>query len=133
MERAGASPRVWPRIKRGTESWIAPMPGIHVSPRVGSMIVSFGDLATEALYLGEGGKALRGLPRDVHCIARRKLDMLAAADLLLDLRSPPGNRLEALRDDLQGLHSIRVTDPWRNVFRWTSSGPAEVRILDYHS
>lgn len=58
--------------------------------------------------------------------------MLAAAVELKDLRAPPGNRLEALRGDLQGLHSIRVNDQWRVVFRWTSSGPAEVRIVDYH-
>ena len=97
------------------------------------MIVSFGDRATGALFHGEGGKVLRGLPREIHQTARRKLDMLAAAAVLQDLRSPPGNRLEALRGDLQGLHSIRINDQWRVVFRWTSSGPAEVRILDYHS
>lgn len=65
-------------------------------------------------------------------VVARKLDMLHYAHLLDDLKSPPGNRLEALKDDLVGLHSIRVNDQWRLVFEWTSLGPAKVRILDYH-
>lgn len=97
------------------------------------MIVSFADRATEALYLGESKRPAKGFPADLRRVALRKLDMLAAAVDLKDLRAPPGNRLEALRGDLQGLHSIRVNDQWRIVFRWTSSGPAEVRIVDYHS
>jgi len=97
------------------------------------MIVSFGDRTTEALYHGETGRPTRALPPQIHRTALRKLDMLAAAVDLKDLRSPPGNRLEALRGDLQGLHSIRINDQWRIVFRWTSNGPAEVRIVDYHA
>ena len=58
--------------------------------------------------------------------------MLDYADQLADLASPPGNRLEALRGDLRGLHSIRVNDQWRIVFRWTDSGPSEVDVRDYH-
>ncbi len=96
------------------------------------MIVSFADHATEALYRGTGRRTPKGFPADLRRAALRKLDMLAAAVNLKDLRAPPGNRLEALRGDLQGLHSIRVNDQWRVVFRWTSSGPAEVRIVDYH-
>jgi len=65
-------------------------------------------------------------------IAARKLDMLDYAGALTDLNSPPGNRLEALKGDLRGLHSIRVNDQWRIVFRWTASGPAEVDVRDYH-
>lgn len=65
-------------------------------------------------------------------IIRRKLDMLDYAAALNDLSSPPGNRLEALRGDLQGLHSIRVNDQWRVVFRWTAEGPDEVDVRDYH-
>jgi len=65
-------------------------------------------------------------------IATRKLDMLDYAEVLTDLASPPGNRLEALKGDLQGLHSIRINDQWRVVFRWTKSGPCEVDIRDYH-
>jgi toxin HigB-1 len=65
-------------------------------------------------------------------IVRRKLDMLDYAAALNDLSSPPGNRLESLRGDLQGLHSIRVNDQWRIVFRWTAHGPDEVDVRDYH-
>jgi len=65
-------------------------------------------------------------------VAARKLDLLDYAKDLADLASPPGNRLEALRGDLAGLHSIRVNDQWRVVFRWTSAGPSDVDIRDYH-
>jgi proteic killer suppression protein len=65
-------------------------------------------------------------------VATRKLDMLDYAQLLSDLASPPGNRLEALQRDLTGYHSIRINDQWRVVFRWADAGPAEVDIRDYH-
>ncbi len=65
-------------------------------------------------------------------VARRKLDMLHYSHDLIDLRSPPGNRLEGLRGGLEGLHSIRVNSQWRLVFRWTPDGPADVDIVDYH-
>ena len=65
-------------------------------------------------------------------IAKRKLDMLDYANALNDLRSPPGNRLEALSGNLRGLHSIRINDQWRVVFRWTDNGPSEVDVRDYH-
>ena len=65
-------------------------------------------------------------------VAQRKLDMLDYAHQLNDLRSPPGNRLEALKHDWAGFHSIRINDQWRVVFRWTDSGPMEVDIVDYH-
>jgi proteic killer suppression protein len=58
--------------------------------------------------------------------------MLHYAAKLSDLKAPPGNRLEALKGDLAGYHSIRVNDQWRIVFRWTDAGPAEIRITDYH-
>lgn len=58
--------------------------------------------------------------------------MIDYAGTLNDLSSPPGNRLEALRGDLKGFHSIRVNDQWRIVFRWTHDGPAEVDVRDYH-
>jgi len=64
-------------------------------------------------------------------VALRKLDFLNAAHTLDDLRSPPGNRLEALRGDLAGYHSLRINDQWRIVFRW-SSGAHDVRIADDH-
>jgi proteic killer suppression protein len=64
--------------------------------------------------------------------ALQKLDILNAAHSLEDLRSPPGNRLEALRGDLQGFYSIRINNQWRLVFRWQASQALEVRIVDYH-
>lgn len=64
--------------------------------------------------------------------ALRKLDLLNAAHTLLDLRSPPGNRLEALLGDWRGFHSIRVNEPWRVVFRWADGAAHDVRLLDYH-
>ena len=65
-------------------------------------------------------------------VAARKLDMLDYAHELTDLASPPGNRLEALKGNLAGFHSIRINDRWGVVFRWTGSGPADVDIRDYH-
>jgi proteic killer suppression protein len=65
-------------------------------------------------------------------VATRKLDMLDYAGALGDLVSPPGNRLEALRADLAGSHSIRINDQWRVVFRWGPAGPFDVDIRDYH-
>ena len=58
--------------------------------------------------------------------------MLDYAHDLKDLRSPPGNKLEALKGNLVGYHSIRINDQWRVVFRWTDNGPTDVDILDYH-
>ena len=58
--------------------------------------------------------------------------ILCYAQVLLDLAAPPGNRLEELKGDLAGFHSIRINDQWRIVFHWTDSGPADVDILDYH-
>ena len=66
-------------------------------------------------------------------IVKRKLDMLDYATALTDLLSPPGNRLEALRGGLKGLHSIRINDQWRIIFRWTQDGPDDVHVVDYHS
>jgi proteic killer suppression protein len=65
-------------------------------------------------------------------VVARKLDMLDYAAALNDLASPPGNRLEALKGDLAGLHSVRINDQWRVVFRWTASGPVDVDVRDYH-
>ncbi len=96
------------------------------------MIVGFGDRATEALYHGEGGRAVRKIPPDVRRAALRKLDMLDAARRLEDLRSPPGNRLELLRGDLAGFYSIRVNDRWRVVFRWLDGDADRVSVVDYH-
>ena len=69
---------------------------------------------------------------NIQIVAIRKLAMLNAAVLLLDLRIPPNNRLEALAGDRKGQHSIRINDQWRICFKWTEAGPAEVEIVDYH-
>ena len=61
-----------------------------------------------------------------------KMDSLTGAASILDLRSPPGNRLEALKGDLKGWHSIRVNDQWRQVFRWQGNDAHKVRLTDYH-
>ena len=68
----------------------------------------------------------------VATVAAQKLDMLNAAATLADIRVPPGNRLEALRGDRAGQHSIRVNDQRRVCFVWTAAGPAGVEIVDYH-
>ncbi len=65
--------------------------------------------------------------------ATRKLDLLNAAHALLDLRSPPGNRLEALKGDWKGFHSIRINQQWRVVFRWIDNQALDVQIVDYHT
>ena len=96
------------------------------------MISSFGDRPTEALFYGREGKPIRKFPPNVRNVAVRKLDMLDAAAGLQDLRSPPGNRLEALKGDLRGLYSIRVNDQWRVVFRWVGVDAHDVRVVDYH-
>lgn len=96
------------------------------------MIVSFADPATEALFHGEGGRAIRRLAPGIRPVAVRKLDMLNAARELRDLRAPPGNRLEALKGDLKGKHSIRINEQWRVVFRWVSGDAHDVEIVDYH-
>lgn len=96
------------------------------------MIASFKDKATEALFHGESGKAMRRVPSTIRAAAVRKLDMLNAAEELGDLRSPPGNRLEALKGELASRHSIRINDQWRIVFRWEQGQAHEVWITDYH-
>ena len=96
------------------------------------MIANFGDRATEDLYHGKKSKAVRRLPTDIVSVALRKLDMINAAQVLQDLSSPPGNRLEALSGNLKGYHSIRINDHWRVVFRWSDGKAHEVRIADYH-
>jgi proteic killer suppression protein len=97
------------------------------------VIASFGDRPTEDLYHGRKSRAARQLPPEIVSVAIRKLDMINAAQVLQDLASPPGNRLEALRGSLKGYHSIRINDQWRLVFRWTAGEAREVRITDYHS
>ena len=92
------------------------------------MIVSFKDGDTETLARGRRVKRFEG----IEAVARRKLRQLEIAGRLDDLRVPPGNRLEALRGDRAGQHSIRVNDQYRVCFRWTNAGAEDVEIVDYH-
>lgn len=93
-------------------------------------IQSFGNKETEQFF--ESGRIGRGVGwMNVRAVAQRKLDMVHYAVRLSDLKSPPGNRLEALTVDLVGFHSVRINDQWRVVFRWTEAGPVDVRICDY--
>jgi proteic killer suppression protein len=96
------------------------------------LIVSFADRATGDLYHGRSTSRARRFPNDIVNPALVKLDMLNGAVAVLDLESPPGNRLEALKGDLKGFHSIRVNDQWRIVFRWQNNGAHDVRLMDYH-
>lgn len=93
------------------------------------MIRSFGNDATERLWSRHRSKDLD--PR-IERAALRKLAMLDAAETLNDLRVPPGNRLEGLRGDRVGQHSIRINQQWRICFTWTEAGPQDVQIVDYH-
>ncbi|MCB9769115.1 MAG: type II toxin-antitoxin system RelE/ParE family toxin [Candidatus Omnitrophica bacterium] len=96
------------------------------------MIASFGDRATSDLYNAVSGSRVRRFPPSILESALNKLDVLNAAQSLDDLRAPPGNRLEALKGDLKGFHSIRINAQWRVIFRWQDSGAHDVRITDYH-
>ena len=96
------------------------------------MIVSFGDRATEDLYHSRPSSRARRFSPEIAGVALLKLDMLDAAGAIIDLVAPLGNRLEALRGDLEGFYSIRVNQRWRVVFRWEGNNAYEVRLTDYH-
>ena len=93
------------------------------------MIASFADRETERLFNRE---RVRRLPAELHRVMLRKLVQLDAATVLEDLRAPPGNRLELLKGDRAGEHSIRVNEQWRVCFRWRNGAPHDVTIVDYH-
>jgi proteic killer suppression protein len=92
------------------------------------MIRSFRCRKTERLANDEPVRRFRAIER----VARRKLELLASAVRLDDLRFPPGNRLEALKADRAGQHSIRINDQWRICFRWADGNALDVEIVDYH-
>ncbi|MEQ1605540.1 MAG: type II toxin-antitoxin system RelE/ParE family toxin [Pyrinomonadaceae bacterium] len=97
------------------------------------MIVSFADQATEDVFHRSNSAAARKkLPRELFAIAARKLDQINFADLLDDLRAPPGNRLEALKHDRSGQLSIRINDQYRICFEWNNGNAINVEIVDYH-
>jgi toxin HigB-1 len=100
------------------------------------MIQGFADSEAELIW---SGRRSRKLPADLQNVALRnqnvalrKLRLLNQARVLGDLRVPPGNRLEALKADRQGQHSIRINDQWRICFIWDEGGPSRVEIVDYH-
>ena len=93
------------------------------------MIKSFRDKETEKIF---NRLVSRKLPQNIQHLARRKLVILDAATELNALRLPPGNRLEALKGDRKGQHSIRINDQWRICFRWKAGDAYDVQIADYH-
>jgi len=93
------------------------------------MIVSFRDDETATVWAGERS---RKLPPDIQAAALRKLRLLNNARRLQDLRVPPANRLEALKGDRKGQHSIRINQQWRICFIWKQNNAHEVEIADYH-
>jgi len=93
------------------------------------VIRSFSDKEAEKVWEGVPS---RRLPADIQNVARRKLRMLNNASTLDDLRIPPANRLEALKGNRKGQHSIRINDQWRVCFRWHKGDAHDVEILDYH-
>ena len=92
------------------------------------MIKSFKDKKTEAFYSGKVVKEFSGFKK----VGERKLTMLDSAAELRDLLAPPANRLEKLKGNRAGQHSIRINDQWRICFLWKDDGPYEVEITDYH-
>ena len=96
------------------------------------MIESFGNRLAEDLYFDRQSRATRVFMPELRRIARRKLLYLHDAATLKDLRVPPGNRLEPLRGNYRGKHSIRINEQWRIVFRWQSGNAFDVEIVDYH-
>jgi toxin HigB-1 len=93
------------------------------------MIKSFACEETAAIWDAEGSKRI---PAQIQQRALNKLALLNRATGLNDLRVPPGNRLEALKGNRQGQHSIRINDQWRICFRWAGTDAFEVEICDYH-
>lgn len=98
------------------------------------MICSFADDDTECLFehFGEKGYRPPAAWTAFAAVAKRKLDYLAAAKTLNDLRAPPGNRLEKLARDREGQWSIRINDQYRICFKWSDAGADDVEIVDYH-
>ena len=97
------------------------------------MIQSFADRGSEDIYNGYNTKAARAAcPRQLWDLAARKMDQLDSAEAAVDLRTPRGDRFEALVGDRRGQYSIRMNDRYRLCFRWSEEGPTEVQIVDYH-
>lgn len=93
------------------------------------MIKSFKSKEAEKIFQGRYSKRI---PRNIQRLAARKLEMLAAATEIKSLRIPPSNRLEKLKGDRAGQHSIRINDQWRICFKWKAGDAHDVEIVDYH-
>ncbi len=96
------------------------------------MIRSFKNKLAEDLFEDRNSPAVRKFPSELKRVAQRKLQYLNAAVSLQDLLVPPGNRLEGLKGDRKGFHSIRINDQWRVVFKWSDGGATDVTVEDYH-
>jgi proteic killer suppression protein len=97
-----------------------------------AVIQSFGDEATADIFRERNTRSARRIPRELWRNMQRKLKLLDAAARLEDLAIPAGNRLELLKGDQAGRHSIRVNDQYRITFRWENGNAYEVRVEDYH-
>lgn len=93
------------------------------------MITTFACKETQKIWSGERSKKL---PQDIQQRALTKLALIDAAETVDDLRNPPGNRLEALKGDMDGRHSVRINDQWRVCFTFASGRASDVEIRDYH-
>jgi len=96
------------------------------------MIESFGNELAKDLFLDKSSREGKRFPEKLRRAARRKLLYLHDAASLLDLRVPPGNRLEAVKGDWRGFYSVRINDQWRVVFKWNDNNVFEVYVIDYH-
>ena len=96
------------------------------------MIKGFKDQATEDVFNGISSKKSLKIPQVIWRIAQRKLDILNAAHDLRDLSVLPNNRLELLKGNWKGFHSIRINDQFRVIFKWASGNAEDVQIVDYH-
>ena len=94
-----------------------------------AMIRSFSSRETKRIWEGQPS---RKFPAEMQHVARRKLRMLNNAQTLNDLKAPPGNRLELLKGNRKGQHSIRINQQWRICFKWRDNDAFEVEIVDYH-
>ena len=97
-----------------------------------AVIQSFADETTADLFRERNTRAARRIPRDIWRVAQRKLKAIDVAARIDDLKIPAGNRLEALKRDQVGRHSIRINDQYRITFQWEQGHAREVRIEDYH-
>ncbi len=96
------------------------------------MIESFGNRLAEDLFYDKTSKEVRRFPPELKRAARRKLLYVHDAAEFVDLRVPPGNRLEALKGELAGYYSIRINDQWRIIFQWEGGNAKNVQVVDYH-